>query len=271
MNEQKHLNYNQIAKVIGYIKNNFKEQLDLGEIANKTNLSSDELDKLFINWAGVNLDKFLKYIHPKHVKHILNNSPSQFSKKTIDPRLRIQFERMTSEEYNNKEDSWAINYSFAETFLGRIIIASTHKGICYMGFSDQEQIDFSELEKRFPKAQFVEQMDEFQKNILKVFSKDWGKTNKIQLHLKGTDFQFEVWSALIKIPMGSLISYGSLAEMIQKPKAARAVGTAIGSNPIAFLIPCHRIVQSSGDLGGYMWGTVRKTAIIGWEAAQMKC
>lgn len=270
MNEQKHTNYNQIAEVIGHIKNSFKERLNLDEISEKTNFSLFELDKLFIDWADVDLETFLKFINIKHVKQVLNNSPFLFSEKTKHPRLHIQMERMSSEESKNNRENGSINYSFAECFFGRIIIASTPKGICYMGFSDQNQIAFSELEKRFPKARFIEQVDAFQEDILKVFSEDWNKISKIKLHLKGTDFQFEVWNALLKIPMGSLTSYGNIAEMIQKPKAERAVGNAIGSNPIAFLIPCHRVVKSSGNLGGYMWGTVRKTAIIGWECVQIE-
>jgi AraC family transcriptional regulator of adaptative response/methylated-DNA-[protein]-cysteine methyltransferase len=101
-----------------------------------------------------------------------------------------------------------------------------------------------------------------------IFANDWSEVSKIKLHLKGTDFQLKVWDALLKIPKGQLSSYGNIAHEIQNPKAARAVGTAIGSNPVAFLIPCHRVIQSSGEIGGYRWGNTRKTAIIGWEASR---
>ncbi|EDO25472.1 predicted protein [Nematostella vectensis] len=154
--------------------------------------------------------------------------------------------------------------------FGNILIASTYKGICYMGFSDNKQIAFSELENRFPKATFIEQTDQIQQDALKVHTHDWNRINCIKLHLKGTDFQLKVWEALLKIPTGNLTTYGTIAKVIQKPKAARAVGTAIGNNPIAFLIPCHRVIQSTGALGGYMWGTTRKTAIIGWEASKIE-
>jgi AraC family transcriptional regulator of adaptative response/methylated-DNA-[protein]-cysteine methyltransferase len=103
---------------------------------------------------------------------------------------------------------------------------------------------------------------------LYIFTHDWDKLHQVKLHLKGTDFQLKVWETLLKIPMGELATYGKIAEKIHKPRASRAVGTAIGNNPVAFLIPCHRIIQSSGHFGGYMWGNTRKTAIIGWEAAQ---
>ncbi len=107
-----------------------------------------------------------------------------------------------------------------------------------------------------------------QQNALFIFQNDWSKRNKIKLHLKGTVFQLKVWETLLKIPMGQLSTYGSIARKIEKPSAARAVGTAIGSNPVAFLIPCHRVIQATGNFDGYMWGNTRKTAIIGWESAK---
>jgi AraC family transcriptional regulator of adaptative response/methylated-DNA-[protein]-cysteine methyltransferase len=107
-----------------------------------------------------------------------------------------------------------------------------------------------------------------QQNALYIFTHDWSKLNQIKLHLKGTDFQLKVWEALLKIPAGQLSTYGNVAAIIDKPNASRAVGTAIGSNPVAFLIPCHRVIQSTGLTGGYMWGSTRKSAIIGWEAAK---
>jgi AraC family transcriptional regulator of adaptative response/methylated-DNA-[protein]-cysteine methyltransferase len=112
-------------------------------------------------------------------------------------------------------------------------------------------------------------VDRPQQNALFIFTKDWEKLNQIKLHLKGTDFQLKVWETLLKIPKGGLTTYGTIANHIHKPKASRAVGTAIGSNPVAFLIPCHRVIQSTGDLGQYHWGSTRKTAIIGWEAAKI--
>ena len=137
-----------------------------------------------------------------------------------------------------------------------------------MGFSEEQNDAFIDLENRFPKATFIEQTDNIQQNALLIYSQDWSKINQVKLHLKGTDFQLKVWETLLKIPMGNLATYGKIAEKIQKPKASRAVGTAIGNNPIAFLIPCHRVIQATGSLGGYMWGTTRKTAIIGWEASK---
>ncbi len=126
------------------------------------------------------------------------------------------------------------------------------------------------MQNHFPNAHFRQMSDIIQQNSLNIFRLDWAKPNQIKLHLKGTDFQLKVWETLLKIPMGQLTTYGTIAHRIGNPNASRAVGTAIGSNPVAFLIPCHRVIQSSGAFGGYMWGETRKTAIIGWEGARVK-
>lgn len=177
---------------------------------------------------------------------------------------------MTSEECANKGEKLNINYSFASSLFDEIIVASTEKGICYLAFLDEKEAALTALKKCFPKAKFSQQTDERQRNARLFFSSDWSKIQKVKLHITGTDFQLSVWKALLKIPMGNLTTYGNIATTIQQPKAARAVGTAIGSNPIAFIIPCHRVIQSSGGIGGYMWGTARKTALINWEATQVR-
>ena len=135
-------------------------------------------------------------------------------------------------------------------------------------FEDQEKA-LATLRQRFPAAQYRQMTDLIQQNALHIFSKDWNALDQVKLHLKGTDFQLKVWETLLKIPQGALSSYGEVAGAIGKPKASRAVGTAIGSNPVAYLIPCHRVIRGSGMIGNYMWGENRKTAIIGWEAAHV--
>jgi AraC family transcriptional regulator of adaptative response/methylated-DNA-[protein]-cysteine methyltransferase len=278
MNEQESMNYNRIAEAIEYLQQNSRERPSLEEVAGKVHLSTSDFQKLFIDWAGVSAEKFLEYISVHYAKQILNTSqPSLFdnpskivlSKTAISHDSFVEIERMTPEDYENKGEHLSINYSFGESPFGRILVASTHKGVCYLMFSDDDQIAFADLKKRFPKARLIQQMDDIQQNALQVFTRDWSGINKVKLHLKGTEFQLKVWDALLNIPLGSLTSYGNIAESIRQPKAARAVGTAIGSNPIAFLIPCHRDIQSSGAFGGYMWGTTRKVAMIGWEAAKV--
>lgn len=277
MKEQEYINYTRIAEAIEYIQQNFTKQPTLEEIAKNVHVSSFHFQKMFTDWAGVSPKKFLQFISVQHAKQMLRNSQSTLFETAYQTGLSgtgrlhdlfVKIEGMTPGEFKNRGKNLIINYSFAESLFGRILVASTHKGICYMGFSDDKQTAFSELEKRFPKASFIQKKDEIQQNALQIYTQDWSKINKIKLHLKGTDFQLKVWEALLKIPPGNLASYGTIADLIQKPKASRAVGTAIGNNPIAYLIPCHRVIQSTGVIGSYMWGTARKTAIIGWEASK---
>ena len=134
-----------------------------------------------------------------------------------------------------------------------------------MAFAEDDQLALEELRHQFPNAQLRQVTDMLQQNALYIFSQDWSQLQPVKLHLKASEFQLKVWQALLKIPMGQLSTYGSIAQQIECPKAYRAVGTAIGDNPVAFLIPCHRVIQSSGGFGQYRWGSVRKTAMIGWE------
>lgn len=278
MNEQDHINYIRIAEAIEYIRENFKDQPNLDEVAAKVHLSPFHFQRLFTDWAGVSPKKFLQYISVEHAKQLLKEKEATLFDATHETGLSstgrlhdlfIKIEGMTPGEFKNGGENLSINYSYAESPFGNIIVASTPKGICYMAFAENEETATADLKAHFPNGDFKQKLDLIQQNALYIFTHDWDKLNQIKLHLKGTDFQLKVWETLLKIPMGNLSTYGQIAGEIQNPKASRAVGTAIGSNPVAFLIPCHRVIQSSGHFGGYMWGTTRKTAIIGWEAAQM--
>ncbi|MEO8533635.1 MAG: methylated-DNA--[protein]-cysteine S-methyltransferase [Flavobacterium sp.] len=278
MNTQENINYNRIAEAIDYIKTNFREQPNLDAVAEKVHLSPFHFQRLFTEWAGTSPKKFLQYISVEHAKKILkeNNQATLFdtayetglSGTSRLHDLFVNIEGMTPAEYKNGGKNLFINYSFAESPFGNIIVASTEKGVCFMAFAESEAIGFEDLKHKFPNAAFYRKLDLLQQNALFIFQNDWSKLSEIKLHLKGTDFQLKVWETLLKIPMGQLSTYGSIAQQIEKPNASRAVGTAIGSNPVAFLIPCHRVIQSTGTFGGYMWGNTRKTAIIGWEGVQ---
>lgn len=276
-NEQQQLNYNRIAEAIEYIKNNFKEQPSLDEIASKVHLSPFHFQRLFSEWAGTTPKKFLQYISIEHAKKLLTNKQATLFDTAFETGLSgtgrlhdlfINIEGMTPAEYKNGGTNLSINYSFAESPFGNMIVASTTKGVCYMAFNDNEAQALNDLKAKFPNSIFERNLDLIQQNALFIFQNDWSKLPEIKLHLKGTDFQLKVWETLLKIPMGNLSTYGSIAKQIGSVNASRAVGTAIGSNPVAFLIPCHRVIQSSGNVGGYMWGETRKTAIIGWESAK---
>lgn len=279
MNEQQTINYNKIAEALIYIKENFKHQPDLDEIAAKINLSPFHFQRLFTEWAGVSPKKFLQFTSITYAKNLLRNKQTTLLDAAEETGLSgtgrlhdlfVKIEGMTPGEFKNGGEFLTINYSFAISRFGNILTASTTKGICYIAFAEDVIKAFRDLKDSFPNASFRQKADEFHQNILQVFSKDWQNLNQIKLHLKGTDFQLKVWEALLKIPMGQLATYGSIATHINKPTASRAVGTAIGSNPVAFLIPCHRVIQAGGNFGGYMWGNTRKTAMIGWEMAETK-
>ncbi|WP_417368431.1 bifunctional helix-turn-helix domain-containing protein/methylated-DNA--[protein]-cysteine S-methyltransferase [Flavobacterium beibuense] len=278
MKTQNQLNYDRIAKAIEYIKENFKLQPSLDEIADKVHISQSHFQKMFTNWAGTSPKKFLQFISIEHAKKILKEEQATLFDTAHETGLSstsrlhdlfINIEGMTPMEYKNGGKNLQINYSFAESPFGSLIVASTSKGICYMAFEENDEIALKNLQDKFPNAAFQRKLDLMQQNALFIFQNDWSKLNKIKLHLKGTDFQLKVWESLLKIPMGGLSTYGRLAESIGNPNASRAVGTAIGSNPVAYLIPCHRVIQSTGNFGEYMWGSTRKTAIIGWEGAQV--
>lgn len=278
METQEAINYQRIAGAINYIKLNFKEQPNLDEVAEKVNLSPFHFQRMFTEWAGISPKKFLQYLSVEYAKSILKEKQATLFDAAFATGLSgtgrlhdlfINIEGMTPAEYKNGGKALSINYSFAESPFGNIIVASTSKGICYLAFADDPEKAFGELQAQFPNAAYHQVVDLIQQNALFIFKKDWSQLSNVKLHLKGTAFQLKVWEALLRIPMGGLYSYGLLAQNIQLPNAGRAVGSAVGDNPVAFLIPCHRVIRSTGEFGQYHWGSIRKSAIIGWEAAQV--
>jgi len=278
MNSQEIMNYERIAEAINYIKLNFKEQPNLDVVAEKVNLSPFHFQRMFTDWAGISPKKFLQYLSLDYAKGILKDKQATLFDTAFETGLSgtgrlhdlfMNIEGMTPAEYKNGGKALAINYSFAESPFGNIIVASTPKGICYMAFADDRDEAFNNLHAQFPNAQYTQVVDIAQQNALFIFKKDWSELSKIKLHLKGTSFQLKVWEALLNIPMGGLSTYSSVAAAIHQPNASRAVGSAVGDNPVAFLIPCHRVIKSTGETGQYHWGATRKSAMIGWEAAKV--
>lgn len=278
MSAQDQIDYQRIAKAIEYIQSNFKLQPNLDEVAEKVNLSPAHFQKIFTDWAGTSPKKFLQFISLEHAKSLLKEEKANLFDAALETGLSstsrlhdlfVNIEGMSPAEYKNGGKNLNINYSFSESPFGEIMTASTGKGVCYMAFAENKENALRDLVNKFPNASFFEKQDEFQQNALSIFTKDWSELGAIKLHLKGTDFQLKVWESLLTIPMGKLSTYGNLAREIGSPKASRAVGTAIGSNPVAFLIPCHRVIQSTGKIGGYMWGSDRKQMMIGWESSKV--
>ena len=279
METQQQINYDRIAKAIEFYSQNFKHQPSLEDAAGHVHLSLFHFQRMFKDWAGVSPKQFLQFLSLSHAKEILKQSNLTLFDAAFETGLSgtsrlhdmfVKIEGMTPAEYRDGGEQLSINYSYAESPFGTIIVASTNKGICHMAFVDtDEESAFQELLKKFPKALYQQYSDQIQQNALFIFSQDWSKLNEIKLHLKGTAFQLKVWETLLKVPMGRLTTYSEIAEKIESPQASRAIGTAVANNPIAFLIPCHRVIRASGNFGEYHWGSTRKTAMIGWEASKV--
>ncbi|KAB1154209.1 methylated-DNA--[protein]-cysteine S-methyltransferase [Tenacibaculum aiptasiae] len=269
--------YNKIAEAIEYLDEHFKKQPSLDDIAEHIHLSPHHFQRLFKDWVGVSPKKYIQYLSLNYAKKKLKKDGNTLFDTALETGLSgtsrlhdlfINIEGMTPGEYKNGGKTLNINYSYAETQFGDILVATTKKGICHIAFVDNKEEALQILINNFPNANYEQKVDKIQQEILKVFLNNWDELSEIKLHLKGTDFQLKVWEALLTIPKGKLATYGEIAKKIAKPNAQRAVGTAIGSNPIAYLIPCHRVIQSSGKTGGYRWNPIRKKAILGWEAAK---
>ena len=277
MKSQQELNYNRIADAIRFIKKNYRTQPKLEEIAEHINMSPFHFQRMFSEWAGTTPKRFLQYLNIEYAKKILKETHATLFDTACELVLSgtgrlhdlfINIEGMTPGEYKNGGLALNINYSFADTPFGKIIAASTDKGVCHMAFVDEgERRAFDHLRSIFPNAKYVLSPDTKQQHALSVFDRDWNRLEEIKLHLKGTEFQLKVWETLLKIPAGGLATYADLATKSGYNGACRAVGTAVGKNPVAFLIPCHRVIKATGEPGNYHWGEMRKNAIIAWEAA----
>jgi len=273
------IDYQRIESAINYIVDNFKDKPSLDDIAKTINLSPYHFQRLFSRWAGVSPKKFMQYVSLTYAKEVLVETKQPLMDVAYDMGLSgtsrlhdlfVNIEGMTPGQFKNCGNGIDINYSYSDTAFGSIIVASTSVGVCHAAFEKCLNVGFENLKRKFPKANFYQRVDNLQKDALRVISQEkLHDVVGVKVHLSGTPFQLKVWEALLKIPMGSLTTYGDVANSIGQPNASRAVGTAIGKNPIAFLIPCHRVIQKSGQIGGYMWGKNRKRAIIAWEGLKI--
>ena len=271
------IDFKRIEQAINYIRTHFKEQPSLDDIAKAVHLSPHHFHRLFTKWAGISPKKFLQYTTIEYAKKQLKEQKTLFDV-TIDSGLSatsrlhhlfVSVEAMSPAEYKNQGKNLTIFYSHYNTIFGAACVASTSKGICYLAFGDTATT-FKELVEVFPHANFTEQQQTIHQEAIAFLKDPTIAVNPLQLHVKGTPFQLKVWNALLKIPLGQLSTYGHISHHLNNPKANRAVGTAVGSNPISYIIPCHRVIRTNGELGGYHWGLDLKVAMIGWEAAKSK-
>ena len=269
--------YQRIAEAIEFINAHADQQPSLEVIAAQLNLSPFHFQRLFSRWAGVTPKKYLQILTVERAKQLLAEAQPLLAVANEiglsgTSRLHdhfVQLEAVTPGEFKSGGAGLTIDYGVYNSPFGNIFVAATARGICKLSFIDQDKVELhiDDLQRRWPKANLRNQDSDRLKIIESLFTHQELK-RPLSLHVTGTNFQVSVWRALLQIPAGALTSYSQIADAVGRPKAARAVGTAIGSNPVAFFIPCHRVLQQSGNIGGYLWGTTRKHAMHAWESAR---
>ncbi len=277
---QASVDYQRIEKAIQFLAENFHLQPSLKEIAEKIHVSEFHFQRLFTRWVGISPKRFLQFLTKEYAKALLEKSINLLdvtyeSGLTSPGRLHDLFvtcEAVTPGEYKTKGAGLEIGYGYHATPFGECMLAKTDRGICGLSFvqSGGRQSVFADLKNKWTNARLVEDPEVTQPFVKQIFNPSEEK-NSAPLHLilNGTNFQIKVWEALIRIPMGAVVSYESVAAHIGMPKASRAVGNAVGSNPVSFIIPCHRVIRKTAEFGNYGGGVARKMAMLGWEAVQM--
>lgn len=275
---QEQIDYNRIERAIHFIEENFQQQPSLKEIADHVALSEFHFNRLFSKWAGTSPQRFMRFLTKEFAKEKLAQSDnlldatfeSGLSSTSRLHDLFVSYEAMTPAEFKARGEGLTIHYGIHETPFGQCLIAVTGRGITDLRFLENEDKDevINQLKEDFTKAEIIIDNNFTRPFIEQIFYETGNNDTPVTLLLRGTNFQIKVWEALLKIPFGQMVSYNTIAQAIGNPNAHRAVGTAIGSNRLAYIIPCHRVLQKVGSIGGYRWGTTRKKAILGWEMAR---
>jgi AraC family transcriptional regulator of adaptative response/methylated-DNA-[protein]-cysteine methyltransferase len=275
--------YQRIAQAIHFLEENTRRQPDLAEVAAYVGLSEFHFQGLFSRWAGISPKRFLQYLTKENAKALLAGTSvltAAYEAGLSGPGrlydLLVQCEAVTPGEYRSKGAGVDITYGFHPTPFGECLLALTRRGICFLGFVDGDrQSVHQQLKLDWTNAIFLESPIRTRHVVAQVFEPWLNRTlpprepASVSLYLHGTNFQIKVWEALLSIPPGAAITYEALAGRVGSGKGARAVGNALANNPVAFLIPCHRVLQKAGGFGGYRYGSVRKQAILAWEAANL--
>ncbi len=268
--------YQMVEQTIRYLSLNFRNQPSLQEIARLMNISPFHFQRVFTEWAGISPKKFLQYLTIEALKRELHQSDNLIqaadqvglSAQSRVYDLFVTLEAVTPGEFKTKGRNLAIEYGIHPSPFGDCLVASTRRGICAMSFiGNNADLAIKNLHNQWESADIRENHDSTG-SIATLIFKPHQTGNKFRLLVRGTSFQVRVWEALLKIPFGSVNSYQHVATLAGYPKAVRAVGTAIAHNPVAYLIPCHRVIRREGIIGNYRWGPCRKATMIGWERAR---
>ncbi|BCX48230.1 bifunctional DNA-binding transcriptional regulator/O6-methylguanine-DNA methyltransferase Ada [Haloferula helveola] len=267
--------YERVAAVIRHLDESFAEQPDLRQLAERVGLSPSHFQRLFTRWAGVSPKAFLQCVTFEHARGLLRGGgnvlevalDSGLSGPGRLHDLTVKLEAATPGEIKSGGDGWVMRAGFAETPFGRAVIADNPRGLCHLAFGDDESDDdmLAWVAADWPRATLKRDDAMAAEWVDRIFRDGSGE---LKACVRATPFQLQVWRALLRVPSGRLVSYGELSADVGRPKAARAVGTAVGSNRISYLIPCHRVIRETGALGGYRWGTIRKRAMIARESLE---
>lgn len=271
-------NYERIDQAIRYLEANFQRQPDLDEVAEKVHLSPFHFQRLFSEWAGISPKRFLQFLTIDFLKDKLQDSRNLVeaaSMAGLSSQSRVYdlfttLEAVTPQEYKQHGAGIRIEYGFHQTPFGQCLLGVTERGICWLSFLTPDgdpRLELDNMKAHWHNSVFHQDQELTSAFVTRIFD---GKSSGKKLHalVKGTNFQVKVWEALLKIPMGNITTYQDIAEAVESPKAVQAVGSAVGANHIAYLIPCHRVIRKDGVLGEYRWSSARKKGIIGWEMAK---
>lgn len=269
--------YTRIEQAIRYIEANAERQPDLNELAAQVGLSEFHFQRLFTRWAGISPKRFLQFLTREHAKALLARSgnllEASYAAGLSGPGrlhdLFVQTEAVTPGEYKNKGAGVEIDYGFHPSPFGDCLLAITARGVCFLAFVEKDRrAALDQLRQTWPKARLNEEPSRTAAVVEQIFAPT--SSTPIHVHLHGTNFQIKVWEALLRLPPGQVTTYQALAEQVHSPEAARAVGNAVAHNPLAYLIPCHRVLMKTGHFGNYRYGPSRKKAILGWEMAHVE-
>lgn len=273
------INYHRIEQAIQYLEENFQRQPELDEVAEKVHLSPFHFQRLFTEWAGISPKRFLQFLTVDFLKqklHETKNLSEAAESAGLSSQSRVYdlfttLEAVTPQEYKKQGEGLRIEYGMHETPFGLSLIGATERGICWLSFldsMDNTKPSIEEMKTHWHNSVFHQNQDAIGLVAQQIFQRNTSSPTKLHLFVKGTNFQIKVWDALLKIPTGGVITYQGIAEKIDSPRAMQAVGSAVGSNHIAYLIPCHRVIRKDGILGEYRWSATRKKSMIGWEMAK---